>query len=277
MSQTNAPAAHVSPARIAQAVSIGLMGTTSPETLLALAPRIERLGFDALWLNDVPGGDSLAALRVAASVTSTLRLATGVIPVDRRPVDSLDLAGLPIERTSIGIGSGGAASPLAAVRDAIAGLRERTDASIVVGALGPRMRRLAAEVADGVLLNWLTPDAAATAMRELAADAAGRSVRGVLYVRTIVDEAARPTLVAESAKYDAFPAYSANFDRLGFPAIDSTIDDASGLAAYAQASEPLDEIVLRAITPGSTLAELESFVEHAAAWLAELAESHTDS
>ncbi|ANJ28256.1 LLM class flavin-dependent oxidoreductase [Agromyces aureus] len=269
MSQTNAPAPHT-----AQAVSIGLMGTTSPETLLALAPRIERLGFDALWLNDVPGGDSLDGLRVAASVTSNLRLATGVIPVDRRPAASLDVDGLPVGRTSLGIGSGRAPRPLGAVRDAIAELRERTDASIVVGALGPRMRRLAAEEADGVLLNWLTPDAASTAMRELAADANGRPTRGVLYVRTIVDEAARPMLVEESTKYDAFPAYSANFDRLGFRAIESTIDDAAGLAAYARASDPLDEVVLRAITRGSTRAELESFVEQAASWRAELAETH---
>ncbi|MET4159921.1 LLM class flavin-dependent oxidoreductase [Agromyces sp. PvR057] len=252
-----------------QAVSIGLMGTTSADTLRALAPRIERLGFASLWLNDVPGGDSLAGLRVAASVTSTLRLATGVIPTDRRPAASLDLDGLPVERTAVGIGSGRADRPLAAVRDAIAELRERTEASIVVGALGPRMRRLAAEEADGVLLNWLTPDAAAAAMRDLAADAVGRRVRGVLYVRTIVDEAARPMLQEESARYDAVPAYAANFDRLGFRAVESTIDHAAALTAYAEQTDALDEVVLRAITPGATLAELESFVEHAAAWIAE--------
>lgn len=250
----------------AMAVSIGLMGTTSSETLSALAPRIERLGFAGLWLNDVPGGDSLDGLRIAASVTSTLRLATGVIPIDRRPASSLDLDGLPSDRTAIGIGSGRTDRPIASVREAIAGLRERTEAAIVVGALGPRMRRLAAEEADGVLLNWLTPDAGAAAMRELRADAGGRPVRGVLYARTIVDEAARPVLSAEASAYDAYPAYAANFDRLGFRAIDSTIDHAVRLADYASASDPVDELVLRAITAGSTLRELEAFVEHAAAW-----------
>jgi len=255
----------------AQPVSIGLMGTTSAETLRVLAPRIERLGFASLWLNDVPGGDSLAGLRTAASVTSTLGLATGVIPIDRRPVADLDLDGLPVERTALGIGSGRVDRPLAAMRDAISALRERTEASIVLGALGPRMRRLAADEADGVLLNWLTPDAAAAAVRDLAADAAGRRVRGVLYVRTIVDEAARPMLIDEAAKYDAVPAYSANFDRLGFRAIEATVDDAAGLAAYAEPTDALDEVVLRAITPGSTLAELESFVERAAAWVGERA------
>ena len=138
-------------------LSIGLTGTTDADTIRALAPRIERLGFSALWLNDVPGGDSLEGLRIAAAATGTLRLATGVIPLDRRPADSLDLAGLPVDRTTIGIGSGGAPHPLALVRDGIATLREATEAAIVVGALGPRMRRLAAEQADGVLYNWLTP------------------------------------------------------------------------------------------------------------------------
>ncbi|MFF2372486.1 LLM class flavin-dependent oxidoreductase [Agromyces sp. NPDC058110] len=260
-------------ASTAPAVSIGLMGTTPPETLAALAPRIERLGFAGLWLNDVPGGDSLDGLRVAASVTSTLRLATGVIPIDRRPAASLDLDGLPAERTAIGIGSGRADRPVASVGEAVARLRERTRAELVVGALGPRMRRLAAEEADGVLLNWLTPDAASVAMRELAADAAGRRVRGVLYARTIVDEAARPVLVAEASAYDAYPAYAANFDRLGFRAIDSTIDRSGRLADYASASEPVDELVLRAITPGSTLGEFESFVERAAVWAGTTEES----
>ena len=51
------------------AVSIGIIGTTRAEVVRALAPRIERLGFSALWINDVPGGDSLDGLRVAASAT----------------------------------------------------------------------------------------------------------------------------------------------------------------------------------------------------------------
>jgi len=52
-------------------------------------------------------------LRVAAEATTALGLATGVIPLDRRPVATLDLAGLPAERTVLGIGSGGARHPLA--------------------------------------------------------------------------------------------------------------------------------------------------------------------
>jgi alkanesulfonate monooxygenase SsuD/methylene tetrahydromethanopterin reductase-like flavin-dependent oxidoreductase (luciferase family) len=247
-------------------LSIGLPGTTDAAILRELAPRLERLGFDALWLNDVPGGDSLAGLRAVAEVTERLGLATGVIPLDRRPVEKLDLGGLPAERTTIGIGSGGAQHPLAVVTHGIAELRARTDAAIAVGALGPRMRRLAAEQADAVVLNWLTPYAAAHAVDDLHRDAGERvgAVRSVLYVRTIVDGAARAALQREADRYGSYGTYAANFARLGVSPIDATIDRGSTLAAF----DVVDEVVLRAITVGGTLVELEQFADEAARWRA---------
>jgi alkanesulfonate monooxygenase SsuD/methylene tetrahydromethanopterin reductase-like flavin-dependent oxidoreductase (luciferase family) len=250
---------------VSTAVSIGLVSTTPPEVVRALAPRVERLGFTTLWINDIPGGDSLAGLRAAGEVTSALGLASGVIPLDRRPVDSLDLAGLPAHRLTLGIGSGRVTDhPVAFVRAGLAALRDVTDAPVVVGALGPRMRRLAAEEADGVLLNWLTPEAGSVTAGELRRDARTRPVRATLYVRTIVDEAARSALDHESARYESVPAYAANFERLGFGAADATIDHSARLGEYVDAD--LDEIVLRAMTPSNSLAELEAFVESTAAW-----------
>ncbi|MGX5697014.1 LLM class flavin-dependent oxidoreductase [Agromyces soli] len=257
-------------------VSIGITNLTPQATVVALAPRIERLGFHALWVNDLAGADSLERLRGAAAVTESLHLATGVIPLDRRPASSLELDGLPEPRTTLGIGSGRAPKPLALVREGIDALRERSDAAIVVGALGPRMRELAATRSDGALLNWLTPTAAAGATAELHRDAAGvatdsaagsaaREGRSVLYARTIVDEAARPALEREAASYESFPAYAANFERLGFAALDATVTGAPALAAY---DGTVDELVLRAITPGNSLDELERFVERTAEWLA---------
>jgi alkanesulfonate monooxygenase SsuD/methylene tetrahydromethanopterin reductase-like flavin-dependent oxidoreductase (luciferase family) len=250
------------------AVSIGIIGTTRAQAVRALAPRIERLGFSALWINDVPGGDSLDGLRTAAAVTESLRLATGVIPLDRRPAGTLDLRDLPEERTVLGIGSGRAPRPLQLVGQGVDTLRHATSASIVVGALGPRMRRLAAERADGVLLNWLTPAtarAAAAEARTVAVEAAAHDPRVVLYVRTIADERARPVLEQEVARYESVPSYAANFDRLGIAPVDATLADAAGLAAF----DVVDELVLRAITPTNSLAELEQFVEETARWRSE--------
>ncbi|WP_173921406.1 LLM class flavin-dependent oxidoreductase [Agromyces sp. Marseille-P2726] len=254
------------------AVSIGIICTTPPEVVRALAPRIERLGFSTLWINDLPQADSLVGLRAAAAVTQTLGLATGVIPLDRRPADALDLGGLPAERLTLGIGSGRARHPLRLVEHGIEALRTRTEARVVVGALGPRMRRLAAERSDGVLLNWLTPDAARKATTELHETAAAASVpepgpRAVLYVRTIVEPAARPVLEREAAVYEAVPSYAANFERLRMRAMDATLTDAAGLASF----DVVDELVLRAITPANSLAELERFVEETARWRSEMA------
>ncbi|WP_350348711.1 LLM class flavin-dependent oxidoreductase [Agromyces sp. G08B096] len=245
------------------AVSIGITGRVAASDVRAFAPRVEELGFRALWVNDVPGGDSLAALAAAAEVTTTLRLATGVVPLDRRPVATLDLDGLLAERLTLGIGSGGLAHPLGAMRAGLDELRTRTEAELVLGALGPRLRRLAAERADGVLLNWLTPAGAESAMADLRRDAGERRARGILYVRTIVDDASRPALEQEAARYARIPAYAANLERQGAQAMDATLTSADGLAAY----DIVDELVLRAITPTGSLDELVDFAEAAASWV----------
>jgi alkanesulfonate monooxygenase SsuD/methylene tetrahydromethanopterin reductase-like flavin-dependent oxidoreductase (luciferase family) len=239
-----------------------------------LAPRVEAAGFAGLWLNDSPQGDSLAGLAAAAEATRHLRLATGVIPVDRRPGERIleDLArtGVPEARLTLGIGSGQLrAGALDAVARAVVVLREGTRCAVVVGALGPRMRRLGAEHADGLLLSWLPP--AVAAEQAEAARAAGRAAQGeaprvVLYARTVVDEAARPALEREAAQYASYPSYAANLARIGAEAIDTTLpragaDLATGVAAYR---DGVDELVLRAITPTGSLDDLLAFVDRAA-------------
>jgi alkanesulfonate monooxygenase SsuD/methylene tetrahydromethanopterin reductase-like flavin-dependent oxidoreductase (luciferase family) len=259
-------------------VSIGVPGALGPEAVRVLAPRIEAAGFAGLWLNDGSGGDPLVGLAAAAEVTTHLRLSTGVAPVDRRPAPDLlrDLraSGVPEARLTLGIGSGqlrrGAVEAVAA---AVAALRDETSAAIMVGALGPRMRRMAAEHADGALLSWLPPDVAAQQseeLREAGRQAQNELPRVALYARTIVDEAARPVLERESAQYASYPAYAANFERLGVAAIDTTLPRAgSELAAGVAAYSAVDELVLRAITRTGSLDDLLAFVDRAAELLAE--------
>jgi alkanesulfonate monooxygenase SsuD/methylene tetrahydromethanopterin reductase-like flavin-dependent oxidoreductase (luciferase family) len=125
------------------------------------------------------------------------------------------------------------------------------------------MRKLAAENADGILFNWLTPDAALDAMSDLRRQASG-AVRGVLYVRTIVDAAARPALEKEAAAYASYPSYAANFERIGATALETTLDETNFVAKLGEYTESVDEVVLRAITPTGSYADLIRFVETAA-------------
>jgi alkanesulfonate monooxygenase SsuD/methylene tetrahydromethanopterin reductase-like flavin-dependent oxidoreductase (luciferase family) len=257
-------------------VSIGLAGALDHAHLRILAPRIEAAGFHGLWLNDTPHGDSIAGLVVAAEVTGSLALATGVIPMDRRPATeiaaAIRAARIPARRLTIGVGAGASAS-LGRVGEAIAVLRHATNAPILVGALGPRMRRLGAQVADGVLLSWLAPAFARDAMADLARDAAeaGRDdVRGVLYARTIVEEAASQALADEAARYESYPAYSANFERLGEEAIEAVVSGTTPESLRAEVGEytgTVDELVLRAITPDDSLDSYLRFIDKAAAAL----------
>jgi len=253
-------------------ISIGLHGRTPADTVARVAARAERAGFRALWLNDTPGGDPMPGLAAAAAATTTLRLATGVVPLDRRPASEIldAIAGLPHDRLTLGVSSGGAKRALRLVEEGLARLREGTRAELVVGALGPRMRALGARASDGLLLSWLTPSHAAEAARRMREDSGGRAVRAILYARTIVDEAARTALETESAAYASYAQYAANFARLGVDAIDTTIDGADPARLAAVAAEYLgavDELVLRAITPTGDEHELLGFVDAAGAAL----------
>ena len=236
-------------------VSIGLPGATPHDVLEAIAPQIEAAGYRGLWLNDNPGGDSLAGLAAVARVTSTLQLGTGVIPLDRRPAASIlyALGGLPLDRLSLGIGTGAARHGLALVEDSVAELRAGTSASIVVGALGPKMRALAARVGDGVLLNWITPKAAAHQRMERAET----PTRTILYARTALTPDALPALREEAARYGSYPAYAANFARIGADPMDTTIQDLARIDDYLAV---VDELVLRVITREPTLPEYERFL-----------------
>lgn len=249
-------------------VSIGVAAAIGPDAAARIAPAVEAAGLHALWVNDTPGHDALGVLAAVARVTDRLVLATGVLPVDRRgPAEILErigALGLPADRLVVGVGSGAPSTgALERVRDAAAELRARTTARIVVGALGPRMRRLGAEASDGLLLSWLTPEIAARQAGE--ARAVSPRAHVALYVRAAVDPAAAARLDAETARYASYPAYAANFERLGIDAAETTLapDDPGARLGRYRAS--VDEVVLRAITAGDDVDDYLRFVEAVAA------------
>jgi len=89
-----------------------------------------------------------------------------------------------------------------------------------VAALGPRATRLAGEVADGVLLNWCTPERVATAVTEVGdgARAAGRDPADVtvaVYVRAALAPGSIDGAREAAAAYGSYPAYARQFAAMG--------------------------------------------------------------
>jgi alkanesulfonate monooxygenase SsuD/methylene tetrahydromethanopterin reductase-like flavin-dependent oxidoreductase (luciferase family) len=238
-------------------ISIGVSGAWSPELVGELAVHVEHAGFDRLWVNDVPNGEALLGVSAALSTTTRLRVATGVIALDRRPATQvlgrLRQLQIPVDRLDLGIGSGGWSHPVPRVADAVEELRS-SGARLWLGALGPGMRKLGAERWDGLLLNWLTPEVVRDQVQlaHTQAAATGRPAPGVaLYVRTAIDHRADAVLEEEAARYAGFPGYSANFARLGIDPLATTIrstDDAKARLAEFEAAA--GEVVVRVVVPG---------------------------
>lgn len=236
----------------------GVAGALPRDLIRRLAVAAEEAGFRTFWVNDTPDGDGLQALRHAADVTSSIRLGVGVIPLDRQPPKVVaarvaDLA-LPADRLTLGIGSGRAAGGLARVRDGSIVLRRETGAIVVVGALGPLMCGLAGEVADGVLLNWMTADQArqsADLVGQAAAEAGRPRPTIAGYVRVAVGNDAIDKLREEGDRYASYPAYAAHFRRMDAePSETSIAAEHPSLVpdALAPFDRALNETVARAIT-----------------------------
>lgn len=70
------------------AVSAGV-GTGDLDSFGADVAEIEALGFDTVWLSDVPLGatiDPIVGLAYAAAMTSTLKLGANIVPIGRNPM-----------------------------------------------------------------------------------------------------------------------------------------------------------------------------------------------
>src|SRR5438046_10314110 len=212
------------------------------EVVAAAAREAEGAGYTSFWVNHPGPFDGLGALATAARETRRLGLGIGVIPLHTRGpqsiVEGVRAHALPLDRLWLGVGSPNPKS-LDRVRDGVAALRKELRTKLVVAALGPKMCRLAGEIADGVLFNWLTPEhakASAALVRE-GARAAGRPApRLFAYVRLAMGPGAAERVTKEGARYAAVPAYQANFDRMGVkPETTAIVADAPGDVARAPA------------------------------------------
>lgn len=262
-----------------QAVGRASFGITAGERpwLGQLGAALERLGFDTVWTNDGPGRSGIAALGFMAARARRLELGLGVAPLSERSAveiaDEARGAELPSERLVLGIGSGASRS-LALVRDGVGELRELLPGQrIAVAAVGPRMCRLAGELADVVLLNWATPARLAWARDHVAAGAAeARRPMPALaaYIRVALGPGARERLAREADRYARrAPWYAAIMREEGDVPIGIAIEDADGVRErLAVALEPyravLDEAVVRGLPADDSLDDWLRIAEAAA-------------
>lgn len=244
--------------------------------LVEIVETAERTGYEALFLPEIAGREAFSTLAGLAGVTSAIRLGTGVVPMTSRRVATTAMAAATVHELSggrmvLGVGTGDAGrGALERLRDHVTAVRailrgETADLGedgsfrlaldpgsapppIYVSALGPKAMRLAGEVADGVLLNWCTPERVAEAVRLAGegAAAAGRDPAGVtiaVYVRACVGpdgERALPVLQAAAAQYASYPAYRRQFEAMGLG------EEAAAAAAAHRGGAP-DRVPVRLV------------------------------
>jgi len=251
----------------------GLAGETARESILAAATGAERSGYHSFWLSQPPEGSTLEVLQEVSGITASILLGVGAIPLTSRTAEDIsrevsDL-GLPRDRLRLGIGSGTGIGSLDRLRTGIVRLRSLLDVEIVIAPLGPQMCALAGELADTVLLNWLTPAHAKTSASWIraGADNARREAPSIAsYVRCAISDDALPRLAAECARYGSFPHYAAHFRRQGVYPIETTIrarDEKELQEGLARYDDILDHVVVRAITPNDAPSEILALLEAA--------------
>jgi alkanesulfonate monooxygenase SsuD/methylene tetrahydromethanopterin reductase-like flavin-dependent oxidoreductase (luciferase family) len=210
--------------------ALGIDAGLDPGLARELAARCQGLGYHSLWSNDDPGGPGLETLAHFAAGAPGLELGVGVLPLQRYEPATIaadvERLGLDPARLWLGIGSGTLRPQIDPLRRAVEGLRELLpEARVVVAAMRPRLCRLGGEIADGVLLNWIPPEAVAASIEHLkiGAQKADRTLDGfeiASFVRTCVTDdpaAARETLARDITGYATVDVYASFFKTAGYP------------------------------------------------------------
>ena len=233
---------------------------------LKLAREAEARGYHTAWTAEVGGPDAVTTMTLLATNTNTLKVATGIIPVQTRTpivlgITAATLGNLAPGRIALGLGVSSKIivgqwhglsfdNPLARLREAVTIIRmvmagDRVNfegefyrlknfrllisppsqpVPIYLGALGPKMLQLAGEIADGVLLNWIPPEAIPQSIRqiEIGAQRAGRNLERfeiACFIRVSVTddpEPARQWLAREITGYCIVDSYARFFTACGF-------------------------------------------------------------
>jgi len=243
-------------------IGIADAGGSDLDALLASYERAERDGFAVAWIPNLFGMDALTLAALAGRVTKTIEIGTAVVPTfSRHPVYMAQQAATVQAATRgrflLGLGPShkvviedmlglSFAKPARHVREYLTVVKDlletgkcsfsgetlRVHASlnvkverpcpVLIGALGPRMRKLGGGLADGTI-TWMTgprtlgerivPDLRAAA--EAAGRKAPRVVAGFPVVLTGDPQGARQAASRAFALYGQLPSYRAMLDAEG--------------------------------------------------------------
>jgi alkanesulfonate monooxygenase SsuD/methylene tetrahydromethanopterin reductase-like flavin-dependent oxidoreductase (luciferase family) len=262
------------PVGLGSYVSVG----RSLETALQRVELAERHGYESVYITHIAGRDSATTLMAYAARTERVRLGTGVMPIySRTPVATaqsfatLDefsggraVIGLGVSHRPVVEGWYGSSigKPLREMREYVGvvrailrgedppqgerfhsafhfmGYEPRPDIPIYVGALSPKMLRLAGEIADGVMLWLCNPDYIREVVVPRVAEGrerAGKPLEGFDVVAAVPSavtndpEEARSRLRQELMPYFSLPFYRAMLERSGYEEDVKGFDD--GMAA----------------------------------------------
>lgn len=185
------------------------------------------LGYASAWTNS---GPDQAAFDRCLRWFEASGLPTGIsaVPANGQPPEFYAAHARRLWESTQGkftlvVGSGTWTGAAARMRDYLPQVRSQLGPGqpLFAAALGPLMLRVAGELADGVSLNWCTPEQIASSRQQIeaAATAAGRPAPLVVqYIRTAVDpdaSLAQRTVANSAARYLRFPAYRRHFERMG--------------------------------------------------------------
>ena len=214
-----------------------------------------------MWSNDHPMASGLETAAVFCAAAPQLEVGVAVLALDRHsPPDvaaKIEQVGLEPGRLWVGIGAGFTKTPL---ETCVRGSRRCAQAlpagaRIAVAAMGPKMCRLAGAEADGVFLNWMTPERAAWARERIdeGVRESGRAQPPVVfgYVRVAIGADAAERLLKEESFYRGLhQGYIRHFEQLGAP--EGTVgvaasDPAEVPALLAPFERDVDHVVVRAL------------------------------
>lgn len=247
----------------------GIDASVPLEVAMEVAGLVERAGYGSFWVNGSPHDGALSIIDGALQTTE-LDVGVGVFPLTKISADELVSEvierGLPQERIWLGVGSNRSPGALDEVREAAHTIRDELDVRVTTGAVGPKMMRLAAEVADAVILTWSFASEVERARGILneAAQAADRDVPTVIsFVRCGLMPQAKEAVEERANAYAAIPRYQEVFERHGVTATDVVVtgrNRAELLEGIQAEEEVLDLSVIRAIPAENTTESLGELV-----------------